>query len=162
MKMDSDVAKNCWVKAKLLWNKQSRSPLAAETIYSVLGRYLVVPNATRWNYSFDAMDCLRKVMKPFSFALDLLQGEKETTLEHLLPTLVALKLKMTSLLDSAGRCRTFCLELLAGLDKQFGPMFDDKTCILAAVVHPKFKLSFLQNDSKGESQAAVHRRTLQI
>lgn len=44
-----------------MWNVQNRSSLAADSIKSKLGRYFIVPNATRWNSLFDATDTFHKL-----------------------------------------------------------------------------------------------------
>jgi hypothetical protein len=46
-----------------MWNKQSSSSLHADNVKENLGIYLVLPNATRWNSTYDALDCLRKLLK---------------------------------------------------------------------------------------------------
>lgn len=50
-------------KCKLLWNRASRSTVASDVIREKLGCALVVPNETRWNSTFDAMDKLRGIIE---------------------------------------------------------------------------------------------------
>lgn len=42
-------------KLHSLWNKQSRSVVISDRIKETLGGLFVVPNATRWNATYDAM-----------------------------------------------------------------------------------------------------------
>ncbi|KAL3172224.1 hypothetical protein MRX96_013204 [Rhipicephalus microplus] len=57
------MARTVFSKLKTLWRKQSQSVQAAEAIKAALGRYLSVPNATRWNSLFNAMKCVNEVPK---------------------------------------------------------------------------------------------------
>ena len=49
-------------KALALWNLQNRSTQAADIIMAEVSRRLVVPNATRWNSTFDAISCLNGLL----------------------------------------------------------------------------------------------------
>jgi hypothetical protein len=58
---DSDAAykkiqRATFAKCQALWNKQSRSTLAAEDVDEVFDKRLIVPNQTRWNSTFMAME----------------------------------------------------------------------------------------------------------
>jgi hypothetical protein len=55
------LSRSTFAKCQALWNKQSRSPLAADTIKDKCGVYFILPNATRWNSTFDAMQGLVKI-----------------------------------------------------------------------------------------------------
>lgn len=44
-------------KMHALWNKQERTSLIADTIHDELKIYIIVPNATRWNSTFQAIKC---------------------------------------------------------------------------------------------------------
>ena len=48
-------------KCAALWNKSSRSTIAAELVHSKCGLALIVPNATRWNSTFDAVARLNAI-----------------------------------------------------------------------------------------------------
>lgn len=69
-------------KCKCLWNKQSRSTLAADTIKEHLGVYLKTPNATRWNSTFDAMEQIQTFLstpegtEKINICLEKLNGSK--------------------------------------------------------------------------------------
>ena len=53
-------------KCSSLWNKWSRSVHAAEVIKDGLEVSLVVPNDTRWNSQYDALDQLRGIISETS------------------------------------------------------------------------------------------------
>ena len=53
-------------KCSALWNKWSRSVHAAEVIKDGLEVSLVVPNDTRWNSQYDALDQLRGIISETS------------------------------------------------------------------------------------------------
>ncbi|KAG5890290.1 hypothetical protein JTB14_031887 [Gonioctena quinquepunctata] len=50
-------------KARTLWNQQSRSTVAADSIHAELGRRLVLPNTTRWNSLYDAIVVLNGILE---------------------------------------------------------------------------------------------------
>jgi hypothetical protein len=49
-------------KCLALWNKASRSVQAAETVHDELNMSLIVPNDTRWNAHYDAVDKIRHMV----------------------------------------------------------------------------------------------------
>jgi len=50
-------------QAQALWNLQSRSTVAADTIVDEFKRRLVVPNSTRWNSTYDSVVVLNKLLE---------------------------------------------------------------------------------------------------
>jgi len=44
---------------RALWNKQKRTSLIADTIHGELNIYIIVPNATRWNSTYQAVKSLK-------------------------------------------------------------------------------------------------------
>ncbi|KAA0721319.1 hypothetical protein E1301_Tti021445 [Triplophysa tibetana] len=53
------ISRAAFAKCQSLWNKQSRSTQASDNIKDRLGCMLVVPNVTRWNSTYNAMDLLK-------------------------------------------------------------------------------------------------------
>lgn len=51
--------RSTFAKMRALWNKQERTSLIADTIHDELNIYIIVPNTTRWNSTFQAVKCLK-------------------------------------------------------------------------------------------------------
>lgn len=82
-------------------------------------------------------------MEPISEALDLLQGDKYMCMGFLLPTINWLKDKLLQLSVSGGSCKVLAAACLNGVNTRFESMINEKSIILSAVTHPKFKLRYL-------------------
>ncbi|XP_015368124.1 PREDICTED: uncharacterized protein LOC107164712 [Diuraphis noxia] len=52
------MSKRVFGKCQKLFNKQNQSTICADQIKKYLGRYLITPNATRWNSYYDAIKCV--------------------------------------------------------------------------------------------------------
>ncbi|ODM88386.1 putative AC transposase, partial [Orchesella cincta] len=104
-------------KCSAIWNKVGRSVQVAEAIKTISGRCLVQPVATRWNSTYDAVDCLltlkdfidkiceaaevhkfqyielefleeyKTALKPVAWALDKLQSEKDFYFGYVAPVI---------------------------------------------------------------------------
>lgn len=103
-------------------------------------------NAREWTF----VDEYIKIMKPCAHALDTLQGEHEVTLGYVLPTIVVLKRKNESI-SHLNVCQNIKAAVLRAIDKRF-PIIDlknpkSKIYILAAVSHPKFKMSWVDEEN---------------
>ena len=151
----------------------SRSNKAADAAYDILGFRFMVPCVTRWNSHYEAVKkviaedsklpevCralglpallqadvafLKEyliVMAPSAASLDILQGDKHISLGYTLPTLTVLKKRLGALqlrYTEAQRDK-----LLQGTETHFGRYFEDEEFILAAVSHPLFKLSWIED-----------------
>lgn len=161
-------------KTSAIWNLTSRSTKAADAAFQIVGNRFLVPCVTRWNSYYDAIKKIvscdeRKltdvckalelpplihtevafleeyvsVMAPVAAALDILQGEQQCSLGYVLPTLTSLKTKLRNMdLQSTGPLRD---SVLRGINTRFGHCFQDKEFIMAAVTHPRFKLSWLDD-----------------
>ena len=105
------------------------------------------------------------VMAPVAAALDILQGEQQCALGYVLPTISTLKKK----LNCADRKYTASVReqrdsLLQGIQKRFGAA--DKEFLMAAVTHPRFKLSWIDDaelraNCTMQSLSLSHRQILQ-
>ncbi|KAL4135924.1 hypothetical protein QTP88_007503 [Uroleucon formosanum] len=90
-----------------------------------------------------------EVMEPIASTLDFLQGEKGMYMGFFLPTIYALDKK----LDQLGKKKFIIITpLLEALHKCFKKRFDavsmEKSLVIAACLHPYFKLSWLEGDNK--------------
>lgn len=84
------------------------------------------------------------VMKPVATALDILQGEKDTFMGTLLPTIVYLLECIEKEKEKLQRNgKVFKLPLvdafIAGIHKRFDDVMDDEQVIASSIVIPKFK-----------------------
>ena len=116
-------------KCTSIWNAAGRSVKVAEEIKAILGRSLILPNATRWNSLFDAIqrvleskdkivDVMRvsgvqnftstelelldeyiQALQPVAFALDKLQGEKSFYFGYKIPVILQTKKRLMQIVD---------------------------------------------------------------
>jgi hypothetical protein len=56
------LSRSTFGKCQALWNKQSRSNIAAEVIHDTFGLQLVVPNQTRWNSMFSSVKRINRLI----------------------------------------------------------------------------------------------------
>ncbi len=63
------ISRSTFAKLQGLWNKQGRSPDFARQVQEKYHLYFVIPNATRWNSTFDAMQRVQRMLEesPESF-----------------------------------------------------------------------------------------------
>ncbi|XP_060616294.2 uncharacterized protein [Anolis sagrei] len=89
-----------------------------------------------------------EIMSPLAQSLDILQRENGMFMGYLLPTLYNLDRKLQGLENKPVRY-TYCLQLLHGvrkaLRKRFAPIWEDKKLLLAACLHPRFKVDWLES-----------------
>lgn len=100
-----------------------------------------------------------KIMRPLTEALDVLQADKKVLIGYLLPTLTILMNKMESLRRKTGivHCKAFISSIISALNVRFAHCFNEEDLCLAAMVHPKFKLSCIK---KGERTATLEKLNL--
>jgi hypothetical protein len=91
-----------------------------------------------------------KIMRPLTEALDILQADKKVSIGYLLPTLTILMNKMESLRRKTGivHCKAFISSIITALNCRFAHCFNDEDLCLAAMVHPKFKLSWIKEGER--------------
>lgn len=107
-----------------------------------------------WKILKDYVTCMR----PVSMGLDILQGDKRSSQGYILPVLYGIKaglednLANNSYVSDYGE--DFNSILLNCIESRFGEKMqineDNKDLILSAAIHPKFKLSWLLNESERE------------
>ena len=87
------------------------------------------------------------VMKPVAQALNILQAEKKMYMGYLLPTITVLRHKIMMNAGSVKFCQPLVVALLDGIANRFEGTFCSSELIAAAILHPKFKMSWT-DDSK--------------
>uniref|UniRef100_A0A8C5GLY2 HAT C-terminal dimerisation domain-containing protein n=1 Tax=Gouania willdenowi TaxID=441366 RepID=A0A8C5GLY2_GOUWI len=173
------VYRSATSKCTALWNKASRSTVAAEIVDEVLERKLFVPCTTRWNSFYDAVapvcefpiaelntisynfgvkaitDREYQFLREYcTVALDILQGEDNRYYGTLLPTLETLISKTLDL--NSG------LQILVSFQEiktRFSEVLESKAAILAAVTQPRFKLRWQERKDEDQltgSNAPMH------
>lgn len=107
-----------------------------------------------WRYLADYANTLG----PIATALDILQGEERACLGYILPTLFTVKESLERMMDNDTYISELGKEMnramLNCIERRFGSMMkisdENKDLVLAAVVHPNFKLSWIQEESDRE------------
>jgi len=87
------------------------------------------------------------LLKPLSNSLDKLQGEKNSYLGYVAPTLIVLR-KLLIQSSNVKYCKPLASALISSLEKRFNYIYDlsnakSKDFILASISHPKFKMSWV-------------------
>ncbi|KAI7813886.1 putative zinc finger BED domain-containing protein 4-like, partial [Triplophysa rosa] len=89
------------------------------------------------------------IMKPFSIALDILQGEETCFYGTLQPTLEILLAKTLAMQNGLSQMTTGLPEITVGAIKtRFATIIDSKEALLAAVSLPKFKLRWVKEETR--------------
>jgi len=87
------------------------------------------------------------VMKPLAFSLDKLQGEKNSFLGYVAPTLLVLR-KLLIQSNQLAYCKPLSLAIVSSLEKRFSFLYNlsepkSKSFIIASISHPKFKMDWV-------------------
>uniref|UniRef100_A0A3Q3FXR1 BED-type domain-containing protein n=1 Tax=Labrus bergylta TaxID=56723 RepID=A0A3Q3FXR1_9LABR len=89
------------------------------------------------------------IMKPFTVALDILQGEDTCFYGTLQPTLEVLMAKTLVMKNGLSQMTTGLPEVIVGAIKtRFATTIDSKDALLAAVSLPKFKLRWVKEEAR--------------
>lgn len=98
---------------------------------------------------FILMEKYQLVFEPIARALDVLQREKDNSQGWIIPVLQSMKLRTSLIEESNNIVRDFKNILIKIIDKRFGHYLEinasNKTLLLAAVTHPRFKSSFIMD-----------------
>lgn len=98
-----------------------------------------------WN----KIDEYLKVLRPVANSLDKLQGEKNAGMGYVLPTLVAMKHRI-SMLDGRSSLLEMKRAMLEVIRKRFDPMMkiatENRELLVAAISQPRFKTAFIENE----------------
>ncbi|KAL4103579.1 hypothetical protein QTP88_018940 [Uroleucon formosanum] len=138
---------------RALWNKQERTSLIADIIHVELNIYIIVPNATRWNSTFQAVKCPKD---------QLIKSESEV--QRICDKAGLPRFYKKDQVFMIDYCKVMqplaqALDLLQG-DKfvamdgvcsRFDLMLIDKFNILATISHPKFKFKGMSIMEKEEA-----------
>ena len=115
-----------------------RKVLACDSMLNALCTALEFPVFTVTDIAFLKEHVL--LFEPIAHAIVILQGEQNCHFGYILPTIATIRLK----LDNISTKYTTILKpaLLEGNNYRFGSYFDDEEFILAAVTHPRFKITW--------------------
>ncbi|KAL4156116.1 hypothetical protein QTP88_000151 [Uroleucon formosanum] len=172
------LSRRVFGKCQALFNKQNQSTQYADQIKNVLGRYLITPNATRWNSFYDAIKCivsnLNKIDEVFSItSLQPFSRPRETlflieyckVMQPIAKSLdilqgdkhVSLEYLLPTLtainkslksLSSLNYCTPLINALQKGIEKRFQRYMSSSTCQISSALIPKFKLNWASSEEK--------------
>jgi hypothetical protein len=162
-------------KVQALSNIVSKSPKANDTVQEITGKTFLRPTCTRWCSEYYAVErvveigldkvveCQKalghsemtvgdmkfltsfiNVMRPLVVAMKLIEGESQCYMGQLIPTIMGLKRKLEIVSDDV--LRPLTTALLSGIQKRFQSTLDNEEYRIATMLHPKFKLAFLQDE----------------
>lgn len=111
-------------------------------------------SSTEWKILKDYIICMR----PVSIALDIIQGEKRACLGYVLPTLYGIKASINENIvekmyvsDYGRSMNEIMLNCLTNrFEKTLKICDENKSLILAAAIHPNFKLTWLETKTDRE------------
>ncbi|XP_064468391.1 uncharacterized protein LOC135379067 [Ornithodoros turicata] len=176
------VSDSVFTKCKALWKQQKQSVQAAEVIKEKLGRYLPVPNATRWNSTYVAMDFMNNVGKPMldnvfdALCLPRLKRDDVAFINEYCQAMSGVAkaldilqgqdymymgtllptiqslLRRLDTLPPMRYCTPLVTTLSAALRRRFSDQLAEPSFVIAAAVHPRFKFSWL---GEGERKRAI-------
>ncbi|KAL4154050.1 hypothetical protein QTP88_001883 [Uroleucon formosanum] len=172
------LSRRVFGKCQALFNKQNQSKQYADQIKNVLSRYLITPNATRWNSFYDAIKCivsnLNKIDEVFSItSLQPFTRPRETLIlieycKVMQPIAKSLDIlqgdkhvslgyllptltainKSLKSLSSLNYCTPLINALQKGIEKRFQRYMSSSTCQISSALIPKFKLNWASSEEK--------------
>ena len=93
------------------------------------------------------------IVRPLAEALDNLQADKHVTIGFILPTIVALKSKLRKVEEKGLKhCKPMLDLIFKAIDKRFGDFFQDRELKLASMLHPRFKLNWVEVDERANAE----------
>lgn len=125
-----------------------------DKLNALIGRLKNECNARHFKYLTEAdmavLNEYLKIMGPFAASLDRLQGEKVASQGYIMPTIISMKYKITSL-DGSSLMQAFKKTALEVIDKRFSRYLNvnetTRDLVIAAVSIPQFKTDFIENVS---------------
>lgn len=85
-------------------------------------------------------------MTPVAQATNILQAETNVQMGWLLPTVKLLKIKLNRIKLPLKYCKPLVDALQVGIENHFGPMMEDPELVAAAILLPKFRTNWTQED----------------
>ncbi|KAL4090730.1 hypothetical protein QTP88_025511 [Uroleucon formosanum] len=172
-----NISESTFIKLFSFWTLISRSTVASDKILEKCGCKFPTPVVTRWNSLYDsslkvlkykqqltkAFDDLHliklklsewtflekycQVMEPLAISLDKLQGENNSFLGYVAPTILVLRRLLISFTDLK-YCKPLSFAIIQAIETRFNYILDlsrpeSKDFIIASMSHPKFKLSWV-------------------
>ncbi|KAL4103817.1 hypothetical protein QTP88_019152 [Uroleucon formosanum] len=172
-----NISESTFIKLFSFWTLISRSTVASDKILEKCGCKFPTPVVTRWNSLYDsslkvlkykqqltkAFDDLHliklklsewtfleeycQVMEPLAISLDKLQGENNSFLGYVAPTILVLRHLLISFTDLK-YCKPLSFAIIQAIETRFNYILDlsrpgSKDFIIASMSHPKFKLSWV-------------------
>ncbi|XP_033499100.1 zinc finger BED domain-containing protein 4-like [Epinephelus lanceolatus] len=86
-------------------------------------------------------------MSPVAQSINILQGEVEVQMGWLLPTISLMSSKLEKIKIALKHCKPSVEAIQVGIQNRFGEMLRDPELVAAAILIPKFKTAWIQDDA---------------